>query len=175
MKETLNRNDHVCINATGENLAWCVNKQQKGLTGTFDHSMQDVDDLESIDIEECLRNWINDANTGDREEMRIISSDKISKEGFFEDKEDETLWLTIGTVSELETELTQEIDYQKEHHREEALEIVNDYLNDVNDYLNDKDDVKFNDFIFDGASDEVIDAKKLLQYSKNLKDDDLIQ
>jgi hypothetical protein len=178
--KTLNRNNHVCVNATGENLAWCVNKQKDGLTGIFDHTMHDVDDLDNIDIEYCLQRWIDDANAGEAKEIRIIAADKINDRGFFEDNEDETLWLTIGTISELGTNLEQEIEYQKEHRREKALEIIDDYIEKQEEIFEVKkgeyrDDLRFNSSIFDNAADEVIEAIKLLQYSKNLKDDDLIQ
>jgi hypothetical protein len=81
--ETLNRNNHVCVNATGENLAWCVNKQKDGLTGIFDHTMHDVNDLDNIDIEYCLQNWIQQANAGEAEKIRIIAANKINEIGFF--------------------------------------------------------------------------------------------
>lgn len=109
----MNRKDHVCINATDQNLSWCVNKQREGLQGCFDNTMQDVDNLDDIDIEYCLQRWVDDANAGEREERRIISEEKINDSGFYEDLEDETLWLTIGTVFELESNLDHEIEYQK--------------------------------------------------------------
>jgi hypothetical protein len=85
------------------------NLKQKGAKGFFSRSLENIEDLNNIDIDEHIDKIISQKNT--IEEIIYILADE--EKSFYIDM-DNFLWIKIASYDTLKNELEIEIDYQKE-------------------------------------------------------------